>query len=654
MNLLYQKIAFAITLLFLAQSQSVSQQHGSAKDSINDLIKDWDKSDTTSVNILNRLAFDNYYRNPEASLKYAFAARSLADSLHYNKGFAEAYRQIGLGFWALADMASSIHYFFNGLRIAQANKLRQVEANILGNIGMAYNGMNNPREGLKFLNEARQKQQDLKNEVREASVLNNIGDSYFALKEFSNAMAAYSRALEISLKTEYSIGVTTNTRNVGNVFEARKAYDSALRNYQKSLMLATSIGDNRGIILSNKSIASVYFKLKKIDLAEQHALVALKAAEKANLRSFMRDSYKMLYEINEAEGKLSDSYRYLRLYSLYLDSVQNMQVVSEVAAQRVGFETQKKQNEIYLLKKDAELQNQKLTATWVILFLLLGLLGLAIRYYKIQRRTNELLSEKNSEIETQRDSLEVKSGQLAEAHQKIMVANERLVELNEEKNNLIGIVAHDLKSPLNQICGIIEVMRLTTNGMTAEQKEYNALIEDSSNRLKKMISKILDVNAIESKTLNITLEEINVTELLSKIVDGFSIHSAKKDITITMEFDNAVTINSDRNYATEIFENLMSNAVKYSPLGKQVTVKLKKNSDHVRIEFIDEGPGISEGDKKKLFSKYHKLTAKPTAGEDSTGLGLSIVKKYTDALGGRVSCESEVGAGCNFIVEFQL
>jgi signal transduction histidine kinase len=199
---------------------------------------------------------------------------------------------------------------------------------------------------------------------------------------------------------------------------------------------------------------------------------------------------------------------------------------------------------------------------------------------------------------------------------------------------------------------MLEIIKLTAKDQPEEQQVYTTKIEHATNRLKKMIAKILDVSAIESKTLNISIEKINVTELLDEIVNRFSAMATQKSITIVKEFSAAIPlIESDTGYVSEVLENLMSNAVKYSPLGKQVTVKLSQREMFVRIEFIDQGQGISEKDMKNLFGKYHKLTARPTAGEDSTGLGLSIVKKYIQALNGNVWCESEEGKGANFIIE---
>ena len=168
-----------------------------------------------------------------------------------------------------------------------------------------------------------------------------------------------------------------------------------------------------------------------------------------------------------------------------------------------------------------------------------------------------------------------------------------MVELNKEKNDLIGIVAHDLKSPLNQISGVLEIIKLTFKNQSAELQGYNDIIEQSTNRLKKMISKILDVSAIESKTLNITLEEIKIDKLLNEIISRFDTQAALKNITVVKELENSIpSLKMDVAYLSEIIENLMSNAVKYSPLGKQI----------FHIAFTNALPLINKFDSQKLRS----------------------------------------------------
>jgi tetratricopeptide (TPR) repeat protein len=492
------------------------------------------QADTNRVLILNQVAFANYYNNPVNSLNFGFESLNIADSLHFTRGQADALRQIGLAFWAQADMATAVNYFFSGLRIAESNQHKQVEADIIGNIGTAYNGLGNPTEALTFLLRSRKMQQELKNEWREASVLNNIGDSYVALKNFEKATDSYSLALKVSRKKGYLLGVTTNIRNLGNVLEQRGNYDSALVNYFKCIPLSTQIKDNRGLVLSNKSIASIYMKTGKLQLAEKFARASLDASQRANLRAFMRDSYELLAKIVEARGDKTKAFDYFKLYSAYKDSVQNLRVVSDVAAHRLRFETERKQNEIELLKKDAalrtaEITNQKTRLIFisVILVMAMVLSIVLIRSYKRIKTKNDLLGEKNYQINkqhlklseqhdelvalneeiraqqeetmTQRDELAEKNIQVEEMSLKLIETNDNLEKIVEQRTSALQeknkkleeyayFNAHQLRAPVASILGLISVFYQTNSGQDKEQ--VIAHLKQSSENLDQVIKSI--------------------------------------------------------------------------------------------------------------------------------------------------------------------
>ena len=251
---------------------------------------------------------------------------------------------------------------------------------------------------------------------------------------------------------------------------------------------------------------------------------------------------------------------------------------------------------------------------------------------------NETITSMHSELQTQRDEIWQK--------------NQDLENLNNEKNNLIGIVAHDLKSPLNQIGGLITLLKMTAD-LDTESMEYVDTMSDSVNRLNSMIAKILDIEAIEAQTLNLNLEKVDLSEVIGKIVGNYRFTAKEKNILLVETLpDGNANVNVDASYANQIYENLISNAIKFSPSDKNIFISLYEVENTWRCDIKDEGPGISDDDKKKLFGKFQKLSAKPTGNEISTGLGLSIVKKYVDAMNGKIWCESEFGQGASFIVQF--
>jgi signal transduction histidine kinase len=113
-----------------------------------------------------------------------------------------------------------------------------------------------------------------------------------------------------------------------------------------------------------------------------------------------------------------------------------------------------------------------------------------------------------------------------------------------------------------------------------------------------------------------------------------------------------LTVLADRDATLQVLDNLISNAIKYSPHAKEIQVHLLSRDGHARLEVRDEGPGLTEADKSQLFGKFARLSARPTGDEASTGLGLSIVKRMVEASHGRIWCESEPGQGATFIVEW--
>jgi signal transduction histidine kinase/ligand-binding sensor domain-containing protein len=228
----------------------------------------------------------------------------------------------------------------------------------------------------------------------------------------------------------------------------------------------------------------------------------------------------------------------------------------------------------------------------------------------------------------------------------------RLAELNEEKNQLIGIVAHDLRNPLHHIHGLATVIGLHDQTLTPKQKDYTQKILEATTRINEMIAKILDMNAIESNKINLKWEKVDIAALLKQIREDFGDESKRKNIAIELRIElQEAWVEADKNYTFQVFENLVSNALKFTPQNESIRIDLQRLNGKIRTAIHDSGPGISAVDLPRLFGKFQKLTAKPTGGENSTGLGLSIVKRYVELMQGTVWCESN-GHGAVFFVEF--
>lgn len=249
-------------------------------------------------------------------------------------------------------------------------------------------------------------------------------------------------------------------------------------------------------------------------------------------------------------------------------------------------------------------------------------------------------------------------------HLELKHARERLREMNDEKNEFMGIAAHDLRNPLSAIQGYAEMVVENAQELRdatvenaerfiSELEEYGRHIGMMSTRMAEMVRNLLDANRIEQGELRLTLSPTDVSSVISSLIETHRPRAAAKQQVIhVQDLPSPPMACVDSNIMLQVMENLLSNAVKYSPHGTNIFIRVTRVPDGLRCEVQDEGPGLSPDDHRKLFGKFARLSAKPTGGEHATGLGLSIVKKMVEAMNGRVWCESELGKGATFVVQF--
>ena len=177
-------------------------------------------------------------------------------------------------------------------------------------------------------------------------------------------------------------------------------------------------------------------------------------------------------------------------------------------------------------------------------------------------------------------------------------------------------------------------------------------IRETALRMAEMLQNLLDANRIERGEMQWALAPTEISGIVKGVVEAYKPRAAAKEQTLHLQSGSEpITTSVDRDVMVQVLENLVSNAVKYSPRGKNIFVRLTKTADQVQLEVQDEGPGLNADDLKRLFGKFARLSAKPTGGEHATGLGLSIVKKMVEAMNGKIWCESEPGRGAKFIVQ---
>lgn len=244
------------------------------------------------------------------------------------------------------------------------------------------------------------------------------------------------------------------------------------------------------------------------------------------------------------------------------------------------------------------------------------------------------------------------TNRLLEQQKLIEDTNNQLRSLNEEKNNLIQVLAHDLRSPLSNILNGAQIVE-SSEQLSEQGSKLLDFILQSSEKMRSLIDKILDVDAIETGQHNINIETLMVEDVVEQVLKDNDSMAKDKAISIARNLENGLYAKADRVYTAQILDNLVSNAIKYSKEKSVVKISSSSIGGMTRISVSDQGPGLSKEDEKKIFQKYQRLSAKPTSGELSIGLGLSIVKLFTERMGGIISYDTKVGEGTTFHVDFQ-
>lgn len=287
--------------------------------------------------------------------------------------------------------------------------------------------------------------------------------------------------------------------------------------------------------------------------------------------------------------------------------------------------------------------NPEMKTAWfvsVLPGLLLIVLFIAYVFESIQRKALTELEEKNKILNEQKETISIQSADLRKHV--------------EEKEYIIRILAHDLKNPLSNITSLIHLM--ATEEKPDMREKYVEMISQSSEKSQHLINSVLEMELSDQENLKINWEDVDLKEMLKDMVEQMEMRAHKKEIKLILEDHEAqhATVKGDRTYLPLIFENFISNALKFSEYNTQVKIFIENQADHIQVKISDQGPGIREEERENLFKKFSKLSARPTDGESSSGLGLSLVKRYAELLNGRVWYEGEFGVGSTFGVEFPI
>lgn len=526
-----------------------------------------------------------------AAIEHLTNATLLFESLNDSNNAVDAITTMGISQATLGDYSRSLDSHFKALKIAQSLGNKYAESESFMQIGLSFLGNKETDLALEYLTKAYKMRLGENDKHALGTITGNLGNIYIIMQDFQQAIDYYEKCRAIFEELDNPMGVGRAYLNIAMGLGGLGKLDEALISVNKSLETFSKLDKKEQLCTALSTLGAIYSEKNEHETAIKYYDEAIKIGLEYNFVTALENLYGSKADSAASLGDYKTAYEYFVKYH-------------ELVSQRT--------------REAAEVKT---------------------RYLNVSHKVDTLKKES--------ESLTAKNLELEEL-------NERLTQLNAEKNEFLGIAAHDLKNPLSSISLSATTIKKYLDTFPREKIESHLdKIAETSDRMKNIVTNLININAIEAGEYVVAKNELNLSALLKYIVEDFQHRAAHKSIEIIYSETEDTKITTDENAIYSILDNLISNAIKYSSEGSYIFVKLSK-TDKVTIKIKDNGLGIQESEKEKVFEKFSRISNKPTGGENSTGLGLSIVKKLTELINGKIYFESEYGKGTTFTVELPL
>ncbi len=507
---------------------------------------------------------------------------------------------------------------------------------------------------------------------------------YRQLKNYDSSLLYHDKGLisrmEIGNKVEISAGLF----NKGEFYLLTNQLEQARPFYYKSLAIDESFGDDYGRSLNYNRIGNIYLQQGALDSAKIYLDKSAALAVPTSAMEVMRDNYRDLAAYMVKVGKPLEAINYYKLNEQLSDSLFNKRTAESLSSYRTLYDVERSENEIELLSKNIQINEEQVQKQRAILFaaliVVLFLTALAISYFRFNKKlkkfnfilaekneeiqvqseelveANEVLSKLNREISEQKEEIQAQAEELTESNQTISGINEtleqridaRTVELKQaykELDTFFYRSSHDFRRPLTTFMGLAEVAKITV-------KDPNALelfdkVNETARNLDKMLMKLQSISDLGVQEL--LYKEVFVKELMKIGLDSFHQELHLKGVKVDIDVDPTLSFYSYPALIKIIFDNLIENSISFrKEAAAHLLLRAFPSGDGVVVEFEDNGQGIEEEYLDRVFEMYFRGNEH----SKGNGLGLYIVQKTASKLKGQVSISSKVGIGTKVTIFF--
>lgn len=573
------------------------------------------------------------------SLEAAETARLLSAKDKDDGFHANVHRTLGNIFMVMRDYSRALSYFQETLDLAEDLDDSQLKAFTLNSIAIAYWRMKQWKEAENYLRQARSAHGD--DPRTKAMFDNNIGVALLEQGHYDRAEALFLDTLAYQEKGGNQYSTALLQSNLGDLYQ-RKGQPQRALSYLETSMEIPANGRNLSVFTrSLRHKARLLVDLGRYGEAVEACEQSLRHARELQDRAEMMDSYEALIGVHESAGNYEAALAAFRQRTDLKEEILSDQTRLRSTQFKVRYESSEKERRMRELEQEKEIQEVQRNAVIVILFLLLVIIAILVFRGRLRHRANRQIREQKEEIE--------------KSHASLQEAYTRLEEVNREKDEILGIAAHDLRNPIGAIRQIALMLREENEiESPSERKSMLGDVLHSADTVLDILANLLDLNRLEHSGVSVNWETLPASGVVEAVLHHYNSEAGRKKQALSYQPPTEeISVHADRILLEQVIGNLVSNAIKYSPPGSSVRIETAttENGDRVQFRIHDEGPGLTKEDQRRLFHKFARLSARPTGGETSTGLGLSIVHKLVRMMRGRVWCESVLGHGSTFTVE---
>ncbi|WP_438481888.1 tetratricopeptide repeat-containing sensor histidine kinase [Oleiharenicola lentus] len=552
---------------------------------------------------------------------------------------AQALHGSGQIYWNRGDYARAEACFVEAQTVAEVVADKRLLTRVLNSRGIVARHQKNLTQSADFFTKAliaAGDEIDLRLQIQ-----NNLAVLYIDMGRLDDARTQLTANLATHTANNNRRSVANAIINLAIVETNAGNHIAALDYNLRALALRKELGIPRHIASAQVAVAASLIKAARADEALSYLKNAQIAAEKLASHELWANLYTAMSNAHAAREEFREALDFQKKAEKENELVAGEKTAAAVAELRERFDAEKRERELVEMRasqlqknnelalKESELQRHKLERyAFGVVLILSSITFIAI----VGRHRAKVRAERIIFEQTQR-------------------AREAAEEANQTKTRLLDLASHDLKAPLVGVMMTADIL-IEESANQANLIEPARSIRAESERMFKLVQGLLDGSAVEANRLKLTLASLDLNSLVAATISVFQRRAAHKQQRV--EFTPAKElpeIEGDYTRLQQVVENLIDNALKFSPAGTTVHIAVSSQMDRVQLAVRDEGPGLTDEDKQKLFQKFSRLSAVPTAGETSTGLGLALARELVELHGGKIWAESKPSEGAVFMVE---